>query len=155
MTVETREVEIQYPKKIAEQKIEQFATRVLPDIFERTKASGHFRDMKTHELISPSEMSSNIEEDMKQYHAFTLQLHTLFTQSEKNDISLLRHSEEKIRDLFENYGKRREAGKTHYFVEYLKNKSAQILQEIQKVILEISGKEVKAKKRVVSIAAHS
>jgi|GEM_PF-2019014 len=166
MAVEIHEAQIEQPKKDSERKIEQFTKRVLPGIYERTKESGHFRDMKTHELISPSDMSSDKEEDMKQYRVFTLQLHTLLSQSEKGSPVSLKDSENTIRTLFEGYGKGREQGQTHYFVEYLKNKSAQIIaalelvldgyipqerltREIRKVLLELSGKEITKKKNQV------
>ncbi|MBI2644686.1 hypothetical protein HYW94_00725 [Candidatus Uhrbacteria bacterium] len=148
--------------KESERKVEEFTTRILPGILKRTGRSGHFRHMKTQELIAPSQMSDNIEEDMKQYRTFTLQLHTLLTQNEKGKVR--EADREKIRDMFHTYGKGREQGKVHYFIEYLKNKSAQIIaalelmldgyipqerlsQEIRKVLSELSGKEITLKKK--------
>ncbi len=168
MAIEIYEEYSEKPVKNGEKKTEQFVQKILPGIYERTKESGHFQNMKTHEPISLSEMSDDTKEDSSMYQKFIKKLQNLLLRSEKSPHLIGEFDAEDIHKMFGSYGKGRGEGNTHYFVEYLKNKSSilaaaieltldkhisheRLAKEIQKILSELTGEKIESRKKVVSM----
>lgn len=167
MSIETgklREDALHQPEKVSKKKLENFIQNILPGIYDRTKQSGHFRDMKTQDLIQHSEMSDSISEDARMYEEFVKKLEHMLVRTEKSPHMIGESDVRDIHRMFAHYGEGRESGTTHYFVEYLKNKSGilaaacdlfldrhisreRFAQEIQKILLECTGKMSRSKKK--------
>lgn len=168
MASETYEGRLGQPVKNIERTAEQFTQKILPGIFERTKESGHFQDSNTHKPISPSEMSDNIEEDSDIYQKFIKKLQNLLARAEKSPHLIGESDVQDVYRMFDLYGKGRGGDKTHYFVEYIKNKGSvltaalklalngqitheRFARELKKILLELTGKALEPKKKTVSV----
>lgn len=169
MSIETRDLHkeaLKEPEKISDKKIEQFIQKALPGIYDRTKDSGHFRNVKTHELISLSEMSDNISEDAYMYQKFKGKLENILIRAERKPYLIGESDVRDIHAMFKDYGKGRESGKIYYFVEYLKNKSAivaaaleltldgsmskeRFAHQLRRILSELTGKSIEIKKKKI------